>query len=44
MHSAELHNLYSTNATVVVKSRRIRLGVAQMGGGQKCTQGSGGDT
>ena len=45
IHSEELHNLYSsTNITVVIKSRRMRRfgQVARMG--NRCIQGSGGET
>ena len=47
LHNKELSDLYSLPDIVrVVKSRRMRWAghVAFMGGGQRCAQGSGGET
>jgi hypothetical protein len=46
-YNEELSNLYSLpNIVRVVKSRRMRWAghVARMGGGEKCSQGCGGET
>jgi hypothetical protein len=45
-HNEELNDLYSLpNSVRVVKSRRMRGAghVARMGGGERCTQGVGGE-
>ena len=47
LHNEELRYLYSLLKIVrVVKSRRMRWAghVARMGGGERCAQGSGGET
>ena len=47
LHNGKLRNLYSLpNIVRVVKSRRMRWAehVARMGGGERCAQGSGGET
>ena len=47
LHNEELSDLYSLpNIVRVVKSRRMRWAghVARIGGGERCTQGSGGKT
>ena len=47
LHNEELSDLYSLpNIVRVVKSSRIRWAghVARMGGGERCAQGSGGET
>ena len=47
LHNEELSYLYCLpNIVRVVKSRRMRCAghVARMGGGERCAQGSGGET
>ena len=47
LHNEELRDLYSLpNIVRVVKLRRMRWAglVARMGGGERCTQGSSGET
>ena len=46
LHNEDLRDLYSPNIVRVVKSRRMRWAghVARMGGGERCAQGSSGET